>query len=64
MKIFEKMEYLHPDFKGSYSIKNVLPVTCPDLNYSDLEVSNGAEAVVEYENLIFGKVPEAIKAQK
>jgi hypothetical protein len=64
MKIFERMEYLHPDFKGSYSIKNVLPVMCPELDYSDLEISNGAQAVVEYENLIFGNVPEEIKAQK
>jgi hypothetical protein len=37
---------------------------CPELDYSDLEISNGAQAVVEYENLIFGNVPEEIKAQK
>ena len=37
---------------------------CPELSYSDLEVSNGAEAVVEYENLIFGNVPEEEKEEK
>jgi len=64
MEVFQKMEYLHDDFKGSYSIKNVLPVICPDLNYNDLQVSNGAEAVVEYENLIFGNVPDDEKEDK
>ena len=64
MEIFRKMEYLHDDFKGSYSIKNVLPVMCPDLSYDGLTVSNGAEAVVEYENLIFGDVPQELKVEK
>jgi hypothetical protein len=32
--------------------------------FSDLEVSNDGEAVLEYENLIFGKGPEDIKVQK
>ncbi len=60
MTLFEKMEYLHDDFKGSYSIKNVLPVMCPDLSYQGLAVSNGAQAVVEYEQLIFGNVTEEL----
>ena len=61
MDIFRRMEYLHDDFKGSYSIKDVLPVMCPELSYDGLEVSNGTKAVVEYENLIFGDVPEELK---
>jgi hypothetical protein len=64
MEVFLKMEYLHNDFKGSYSIKNVLPVMCPDLSYDGLAVSNGTEAVVEYENLIFGKIPDELKESK
>lgn len=64
MDIFRKMEYLHDDFKGSYSIKNVLPVMCPELSYDGLAVSNGAEAVVEYEQLVFGDVPEEMKVEK
>lgn len=64
MEIFRKMEYLHDDFKGSYSIKNVLPVMCPDLSYDGLTVSNGAEAVVEYEQLMFGDVPNEMKVEK
>jgi len=64
MDVFLKMEYLHDDFKGSYSIKNVLPVMCPDLSYDGLAVSNGTEAVVEYENLIFGEVPNELRESK
>ena len=64
MDIFRKMEYLHHDFKAKYSIKNILPVMCPELSYEGMEVSNGTEAVVEYENLIFGNVPEELKEEK
>ena len=64
MEVFRRMEYLHDDFKGSYSIKNVLPVMCPDLSYDGLQVSNGADAVVVYEDLIFGSVKEEDKEQK
>ena len=64
MEIFRRMEYLHDDFKGSYSIKNVLPVMCPDLSYEGMPVSNGAEAVVVYEDLIFGNVAEYDKESK
>ncbi len=64
MDVFRKMEYLHNDFKGSYSIKDVLPVMCPELSYEGLEVSNGTEAVVEYENLIFGDTPDEVKESK
>jgi len=64
MDVFRKMEYLHDEFKGSYSIKDVLPVMCPELSYDGLEVSNGTKAVVEYENLIFGDIPEELRESK
>jgi len=64
MDVFRKMEYLHDDFKGSYSIKDVLPVMCPELSYDGLEVSNGTKAVVEYENLIFGDIAEELRESK
>lgn len=64
MEIFRKMEYLHDDFKGSYSIKNVLPVLCPELSYQDLSISNGAQAVVEYEKLLFIEISQEIKVEK
>lgn len=43
----KKLNYYHPDFSGSYSIKKTLPVFS-DLSYQDLEVKNGNDAIVEY----------------
>ncbi|MGB9151689.1 MAG: DUF2779 domain-containing protein [Alphaproteobacteria bacterium] len=37
--------YCHPEFMGSYSIKDVGPVLAPDITYDDLElVANGSDA--------------------
>jgi len=36
--------YYHPDQRGSWSIKKVLPTIAPDLDYSDLEVGDGLAA--------------------
>ncbi len=40
--------YYHPDFRGSFSIKNVLPVLVPGMGYGDLEVADGQIAAVRY----------------
>lgn len=44
--------YYHPDMKGSWSIKAVLPTIAPDLAYGDLEVGNGEDAQVAYAELL------------
>lgn len=44
--------YYHPDMKGSWSIKDVLPTLAPELNYSNLEVSDGAMAQDAYKEAI------------
>ena len=36
--------YYHPDMRGSWSIKAVLPTIAPDLAYNNLEVANGGMA--------------------
>ena len=36
--------YTHPDFCGSNSLKNVLPVLVPSLRYENLDVQDGLEA--------------------
>lgn len=36
--------YYHPDMRGSWSIKAVLPTIAPDLAYDDLDVANGGMA--------------------
>ena len=40
--------YYHPGFRGSFSIKNVLPVVVPGMGYEDLEVADGQTAAARY----------------
>ena len=47
-EIFDKGMYVHPNFKGSTSIKKVLPALCPELSYDRLEINNGQLAFVQY----------------
>jgi CRISPR/Cas system-associated exonuclease Cas4 (RecB family) len=51
LDVFRKY-YIDPAFKGSNSIKAVLPVLCPDLSYSALEVGNGQDAQAAWARLI------------
>lgn len=44
--------YIHPGFKGSWSIKNVLPVMVPELSYSDMEIGKGDQAMMLWWRLI------------
>jgi len=62
MKVFKK-DYLHPDFKGSASIKKVLPVLVPELSYKDLEVQNGTMAIEAWGKTMFENVSEDEKAK-
>lgn len=43
----------HPDFRGSFSLKSVLPALVPELTYDDLDVKDGARATVELWRLVF-----------
>ncbi|MGB8251771.1 MAG: DUF2779 domain-containing protein, partial [Anaerolineaceae bacterium] len=45
--------YLHPGFKGSWSIKNVLPVMKPELSYQDLAVNKGDQASIIWWKLCY-----------
>ncbi len=51
--IFQKQWHAHPGFKGSYSIKNVLPALVPDLSYEALEVAGGTTAMAVWKQLVF-----------
>ena len=42
----------HPDFLGSFSIKNVLPALVDDAGYDDLEVTEGGAASRELMRLL------------
>ncbi len=42
--VFHKQHYVHPDFRGSVSIKYVLPAVVPKLSYKELGIHGGAQA--------------------
>ena len=44
--------YYHPDLHGSFSLKSVFPVLCPDSGYDDLDIADGQFAAVQYMNAI------------
>jgi len=50
----------HPDFLGSFSIKDVLHPLVPELTYNDLVIVDGLVASVEIARLLFvaGKIPK------
>lgn len=56
--IFKYQMYIDPQFKGSWSIKNVLPVLAPDLNYHDMEIGKGDEAMVNWYRLSYERQPQ------
>ena len=51
--------YYHPDFKGSFSIKDVLPVLVEGLDYSDLSISTGSQAAIAFEEMTDPETPGA-----
>ncbi len=50
--------YVHPDFRGSWSIKNVLPVMVPGLSYKGLAIKDGGEATVAWWKLVHSENAE------
>jgi hypothetical protein len=53
MRIFQDQLYDDPLFKGSYSIKNVLPVLVDDLSYEGMSIGEGATAMVNWYDMVF-----------
>ncbi|MCW5938004.1 MAG: DUF2779 domain-containing protein [Fimbriimonadaceae bacterium] len=49
----------YAEFRGSNSIKKVLPVVVPGLSYAGLAIADGNTAMVEYHRAAFGRVTEA-----
>ena len=43
-----RTHYYHPKFKGSFSIKDVLPAMIEDLDYNDLEIREGSQAATAF----------------
>jgi hypothetical protein len=43
-----KRYYYHPEFHGSFSLKDVIPALVPDMNYGKLMIQQGSQASFEY----------------
>lgn len=56
-----RANYYHPDMKGSWSIKAVLPTIAPDLDYTQLNVGNGGEAQEAYREIVHPDTPDTRK---
>ena len=61
MDIFGKQFYVHKDFKGKISIKNVLPVLVPELSYKDLEIQEGGAASQKWNEMVQDGVSQEAK---
>ena len=46
----------HADFRGSFSIKKVLPALIPDLSYAGLEVADGDTAITRFARMARGEI--------
>lgn len=55
MDVFKKQYYVHKDFKGSTSIKKVLPVLAPQLSYKVLGIQEGATATESWNKVVTGQ---------
>jgi hypothetical protein len=61
---FQKRWYYHPDVKGSYSIKAVLPVLVPELRYDELDIPEGGMASLVYSQLKYQDQHTATKQRQ
>ena len=46
----------HPEFRGSYSIKAVMPALVPDLSYAGLAVADGDTAITKFARMARGEI--------
>ncbi|MCC7469937.1 MAG: DUF2779 domain-containing protein [Bacteroidetes bacterium] len=59
--IFTKQLYIKKEFKGSTSIKNVLPALAPHLNYKELEIGDGGAAMTAWNKIVTQEVSQEEK---
>lgn len=60
-EIFKKQYYVHKGFKGSTSIKKVLPIIAPLLSYKELDVQDGGSAAEIWNRFTTGNLNESEK---
>jgi hypothetical protein len=62
MEVFSKQYYVHHKFKGSSSIKKVLPVLVNGFTYDDMDISNGQAAALRWYEAVTSDDPELASA--
>lgn len=55
--------YYHPDMRGSWSIKAVLPTIAPELAYDNLEVADGGMAMEAFTEILRPETPSERRDQ-
>lgn len=63
MEIFRDGLYADRKFKGSYSIKKVLPVLVPSLSYKGMNIAEGATAMASWNEMVYGNANSTQKEQ-
>ena len=63
MDVFSKQLYVHKDFKGGTSIKDVLPVLVPELSYQDLAIREGGTASQSWDKITSDQTSPAERNQ-
>ena len=63
MDVFSKQHFVHKDFKGGTSIKDVLPVLAPELSYKDLAIQEGGTASQSWDKITSGQIAQTEKDQ-
>tara|TARA_Y100001960_G_scaffold255516_1_gene273781 strand:- start:1458 stop:2948 length:1491 start_codon:yes stop_codon:yes gene_type:complete len=61
--IFSKNMYVDARSKGSTSLKEILPITIPDLTYKTLGIQGGTAAMTEWSKLVFSDLSAPEKEQ-
>ncbi|TAK13780.1 MAG: DUF2779 domain-containing protein [Anaerolineae bacterium] len=55
MTVFSQQHFVHPGFRGSNSIKRVLPALIPGFSYEGLAVADGSQAMLAWYGLFSGQ---------
>ncbi len=61
MDVFSKQYYVHKHFRGSTSIKCILPVLVPELSYKDLHIQEGGTASQSWDKIALGSATKEEK---
>lgn len=61
MDVFKKQFYVHKNFRGSTSIKKILPVLAPELSYKNLAIKEGGTASESWNKITTTKISKTEK---